>query len=142
MFASPAGTWSQQQELISTNGAVGDAFGGSVALAGTTALVGAPNVGQTGATYLFAGGGTSWAQQQEVVPTDAPAAFGTSVALSANTAVVGANDAAYIYSIVPVTAAPSLGPRSVLVLAALLLGCGLVALSRAREIPTTKSVRT
>jgi hypothetical protein len=58
LFGDSGGTWSQQAELIASDGAPGDQFGASVSLSGTTALVGAPghavgsNTGQ-GAAYVF-----------------------------------------------------------------------------------------
>ena len=42
VFTSSGSSWGQQQKLTASNGAAGDDFGGSVALSGTTALVGAP----------------------------------------------------------------------------------------------------
>jgi hypothetical protein len=137
VFASQGGSWSQQRELVAVGGSAGDGFGASVGLAGTLALVGAPNVGQTGATYLFEGSGSSWTQHQMIVPTDGPTGFGTTLALGTNAAVIGANDAAYVYAAAAVPA-PAMGPRGRLALATLLLGAGLVTLTRRRP-PTVCS---
>ena len=97
IFTLNDGTWTQQQELTASDGVVGDQFGYSVALSGTTALVGAEyktigsNAGQ-GAAYVFTSNGSTWVQQQKLISSDGAAYdfFGCSVALSATTALVGA----------------------------------------------------
>ena len=58
VFAENGSSWSQTAELTASDGATRDTFGTSVALSGTTALVGAPNrnVGRNtgqGAAYVF-----------------------------------------------------------------------------------------
>jgi hypothetical protein len=60
VFARTGTTWSQQQQLGAADGAAGDEFGWSVALADDAALVGAPFAGQLadaacGASYRFEG---------------------------------------------------------------------------------------
>ena len=101
VFTNSGGSWSQQQELTASDGAVQDLFGWSVALSsdGNTALVGAylhtvNGNSQQGAAYVFTNSGGSWGQQQELAASDGAAAdrFGSSVALSSdgNTALVGA----------------------------------------------------
>jgi len=53
LFAASAGTWSQVATLSATDGAVGDFYGWSVAVAGDTALIGAyGNSGFVGAAYV------------------------------------------------------------------------------------------
>jgi hypothetical protein len=92
--------WVQTAELTSSDGGPGDQFGWSVAVSGSTVVVGAPfhtvglNLGQ-GAAYVFvepANGWTSMTQTAELVASNgaANAFFGTSVAISGNTIVVGA----------------------------------------------------
>jgi hypothetical protein len=107
VFARSGSTWSQQAELTATNGTAGDAFGVSVALSGTTALVGADSTNTfTGAAYVFASSGSTWSQQAELTATNGAAgdAFGVSVALSGTTALVGAvgttsgTGAAYVFA--------------------------------------------
>ena len=102
----PASTF-QQAELTAADGAPGDAFGGSVAISGSTAVVGAPDRNsQTGAAYVFTRSGTTWSQQAELTAADAAAGdyFGISVAISGSTAVVGAygnnsqTGAAYVFT--------------------------------------------
>jgi hypothetical protein len=98
VFARGGGTyWSQQAELTATDGAAADGFGVAVSIAGDSALVGASshavgaNTGQ-GAAYVFARGGTSWSQLEQLTAADGAAGdrFGTSVALSGVDALVGA----------------------------------------------------
>jgi hypothetical protein len=101
VFKLSGGSWTQQQELLASDGAQNDFFGSSIALSrnGTTALVGAPNhtvndsSGQ-GVAYVFKLSGGSWTQQQELLASDGAEEdrFGSSVALSGNgtTALVGA----------------------------------------------------
>lgn len=99
VFTFNGSSWVQQQELTGSDGAATDGFGYSVALSGTTALVGAyqKNIGSSlyqGAVYVFTFNGSTWVQQQELVASDGVTndEFGTSVALSGNTALVGAAD--------------------------------------------------
>jgi FG-GAP repeat len=93
-FTFNGSTWVQQQELTASDGAVTDDFGWSVALSGTTALVGAPHFdgdSAPGAAYVFTFNGSLWVQQQKLTPSDAAtdAYFGLAVALSGTTALVG-----------------------------------------------------
>jgi hypothetical protein len=101
-YVRNGGTWSLQQKLAASDGAVSDNFGISVALSanGNTALVGAPGVDCVagifcGAGYVFVRSGTSWSQQMKFLPTGADAwdfALGEASALSAdgNTALLSA----------------------------------------------------
>jgi len=107
VFVGSGSTWSQQAELTASDGAAADAFGFSVALSGSTAVVSAPNKNsQTGAAYVFTRSGTAWSQQATLTASDGAANdfFGYSVALSGSTAVVGAPDkdsftgAAYVFT--------------------------------------------
>ena len=109
VFSDAGGTWTQRAELTASDAAPNDSFGYSVALSGTTALVGAendPNNG-TGTAYVFSDAGGTWTQRAELTPSDgggAPEAFGDSVALSGTTALVGASGrntdtgAVYVFS--------------------------------------------
>ena len=89
-------SWVQVQELSASDGAAHDAFGTSVAIAGNTAFIGAPNniVGtvQQGAVYVYAFNGSSWMQQQKLTAFNGASndAFGQTVAFANATAVVGA----------------------------------------------------
>jgi hypothetical protein len=99
VYTKSASHWSQQQELNDPVGAVDDDFGGSVALSGSTAFIGAPGTtingnNAEGAAYLFTKSGTTWSDEEQLVaPAGEGAAFdgfGTSVGISSSTALVGA----------------------------------------------------
>jgi len=95
VFTSTGITWSQQQKLIASDGQAGDEFGRAVSLDGDTALIGAPKndmAATPGSAYVFTRYGSSWAQQQKLVPSDgvAPDYFGCAVAVDEDTALVGA----------------------------------------------------
>ena len=107
VFTGSGGSWPQQAELAGNNGAAGDKFGLSVAIAGPTAVVGAPlSTGGAGAAYVYTGSGSTWPQQAELTAADAATGdhFGASVAISGSTAVAGANGkntatgAAYVFA--------------------------------------------
>ena len=87
--------WTQQQELVASDGAVGDYFGTSVDLSGATAVVGAPDaVSSRGTAYVFTAQGGTWSQQTILTPSDGAGndRFGYGVAVSGDTALVGASD--------------------------------------------------
>src|SRR5262249_55056401 len=99
-FVHAGAVWVQQQQLLAGDGGPGAMFGYSVALAGDSALVGAPGqhvaVGgvagiKSGAAYEFSRSGLLWSQQLELAPADgAPGdQFGYAVALSGAAAGVG-----------------------------------------------------
>jgi hypothetical protein len=99
VFVKSGGTWIQQAELTSSDGGELDHFGTSVAVSGTTVIVGAPyhTVGsnnEQGAAYVFVKSGETWIQQAELTASDGAIFdnFGWSVAVSGTTAVVGAFD--------------------------------------------------
>lgn len=101
VFVESGGIWTQQAELISPDGAWLDQFGSSVAVSGSTVLVGASNhpspqpppyIGGPGAAYMFTQSNGTWTQQQELFAYDGldSGRFGLSVAVGGGTAVVGA----------------------------------------------------
>lgn len=106
VFTRSGGVWTEQKKLTASDGSVSDAFGGSVALSGTTILAGASqkNVRQ-GNVYVFTGAGSSWSEDQKLTASDADTFdfFGESLDLSNDLAVIGAsgNDsdggAAYVF---------------------------------------------
>jgi hypothetical protein len=98
VFVESGGTWSQQAELTASDGAAYDYFGWSVAVDGSTVVVGAichpgsaSSCGQ-GAAYVFVESGGTWSQQAELTASDGVAGdlFGQSVAVSSSTVVAGA----------------------------------------------------
>jgi len=92
LFETTTGT--QIAKLVPADGAEEDSFGWSVAIGGTTTIVGAPedddNGPNSGSAYLF--DVTTGIQIAKLLPTDGAAAdsFGESVALDGTTAIVGA----------------------------------------------------
>jgi len=87
-------TWTQQQELIASDGAHGNVFGYSVAVSGKTVVVGAIGNFSRGAAYVFTctGSPCTWTQQQELIASDGGNGdvFGTRVGVSGKTVVIGA----------------------------------------------------
>jgi hypothetical protein len=97
VFTRNGTTWTQQQKLTASDGAVDDRFGFSVSVSGNTAIVGAyyDNIGanlRQGSAYIFVRSGAVWAEQQKLTAADGAARdnFGVSVAVSGDTAIVGA----------------------------------------------------
>jgi hypothetical protein len=82
----------QLKELVSSTPWVGDDFGWSVAISGSTAVVGAPYANlYTGAAYIYTDSGGTWTQTATLTASDAAAGneFGRSVAISGSTVAVG-----------------------------------------------------
>ncbi|MEQ1606744.1 MAG: hypothetical protein ABL999_17920 [Pyrinomonadaceae bacterium] len=83
-------------KLLAGDGVAGDQFGGSVAISGTTVIVGANGGAATasgiGSAYVYVLSGGAWTLQQKLTPNDGEPddAFGSYVAISGDTAIVGA----------------------------------------------------
>jgi hypothetical protein len=88
--------WGQVQKLTASDAAADDNFGWSVVISEDTVVVGAygddDGGDASGAAYVFARQGATWAQQQKPTAGDAAPSdvFGTSVAISDDTLVGGA----------------------------------------------------
>ncbi|HVE72727.1 MAG TPA: Ig-like domain-containing protein [Thermoanaerobaculia bacterium] len=101
VFVRSGTSWSQQAQLLASDGAAGDRFGNSVAISGDMAVVGAhfddtAGGSHAGSAYVYVRSGTSWSQQAHLFASDGAATdefdeFGYSVAISGDTAVVGAH---------------------------------------------------
>ena len=98
VFTRIGASWIEQALLTASDSAALDGFGNSLALSGTTALVGAQvddhSAGaDAGAAYVFVRRGVSWSEQAKLVGSDTRSLdyFGTSVALLGDTALVGAS---------------------------------------------------
>lgn len=81
------------QKVMASDAATGKFFGYSVAMSGSTAVVGSPwDDGARGAVYVFARVGTSWVEQQKIVALDAAPSnlFGYRVAMHGSTIAVTA----------------------------------------------------
>jgi hypothetical protein len=97
VFVRSSGVWTLQQKLIATDGAAGDNFGLSVAVAGDTIVVGAlgddigANASQGSASVFVRNAGV-WTLQQKLTASDGAAGdnLGWSVGISGDTAIVGA----------------------------------------------------
>jgi MYXO-CTERM domain-containing protein len=98
VFVRSGSSWSEQAKLTGGVGDVDDEFGGSVALSGDTALVGAnrDDIAFTdqGSAHVFVRSGSTWSEQAKLEASDGAAYgwFGSSVALSGDTALIGASD--------------------------------------------------
>jgi len=95
-FSLAGPVWGQDQRLIATDGAATDGFGTSIAISGTSILVGAPRKtilgnANEGAAYVFLRSTFNvWIQQVRLTSADvANAYFGQSVAIAGDRAVVG-----------------------------------------------------
>ena len=94
--ANPAQPFAWPEEkVVASNGTDHNAFGQSIALRGTTALIGAVDVNDwEGAIYVFTQQDGIWTEGQEFmaddgVPNDR-ATFGTAIMIDGDTAVIGA----------------------------------------------------
>ena len=93
LFSISGSSWHQVTELQGADTVAGDEFGSSVAISGTTAVVGAGNhADHAGSAYVFTKTPDGWKQAAELKGSDTTAGdyFGWSVAVSGTTAVVGA----------------------------------------------------
>ncbi len=96
VFTRAGTVWRQQAKLNAADGAEGDVFGISVALAGDTILVGADlndeKAVDAGAVYVFTRSGNTWSQQAKLTAKDGAEIdiFGVRVALSGDTALISA----------------------------------------------------
>lgn len=109
LFRFNGSQWVEEQKLRSSNPGPDDFFGTGVALQGDLAVVGAPrtqfgSASHFGSVYSFRLVGTTWTQEQELVPSDSHDnnQFGTSIAIDGNTLVVGTSEigipgSAYVY---------------------------------------------
>jgi len=96
-FERTNGTWNRQGRIVPNDGDADDRFGRSVAIDGTTALVGAfldddPNGTNAGSAYVFERNGSGWTQQSKLVASDRDShdQLGGSVALDGDAALLGA----------------------------------------------------
>jgi hypothetical protein len=96
MFASTSAAWKQTAELKEA-GANDNGFGASVAISGTTEVIGAPNAFvSAGRAFVFAKAATGWKQTAQLKPAaggsgggGSGALFGEAVAISGPTVAIG-----------------------------------------------------
>jgi len=111
-YTRTAGSWTQAQKIVVTEGVESDQLGTSLALDGDTALIGTMwRTGGQGVVYVFDDTGSNWTQTQRLAAVDGAARangadaggtdgiglpssdnFGISVALQGDTALVGASN--------------------------------------------------
>ena len=95
IFVRNAGSWTEQKKLLNSNGQVNDWFGLSVSISGDTVVVSAEGEddggSQAGAAFVYVRNGTTWTEQQKLLPSDKKTNtyFGHSVAISGDTVVIG-----------------------------------------------------
>ncbi len=96
IFQLVGGMWQEKELLVATDGATDDAFGFSVSISGSYAIVGAhgdDDVGEnSGSAYIYERNGSTWVQEQKLTASDgAPGDwFGSAVSISGDYAAVGA----------------------------------------------------
>ena len=78
-----------KDKITASDGASFDSFGRSVAMSGTTLVVGAPGDDPRGSVYIYVHG-TAWTQQQKLTPGSGGEGFGWAVDIDGDTLVVGA----------------------------------------------------
>ena len=95
VFRFNGSSWVHEQQLLAGDGAGGDALGFSVDIDGARIVAGAfadDDLGNvSGSAYVFRYDGSSWVQEQKLLPDDGAVAdqFGRSVAISGDSVVVG-----------------------------------------------------
>jgi hypothetical protein len=97
VFTKANGIWTLAQKLTANDGAAYDNFGLSVALNGSTVLVGSPRAAigshaAQGAVYVYSLSNGIWSQAQKLIASDGATndSLGESVAISHGIALVGA----------------------------------------------------
>jgi len=93
VFVRDGVDWTQEEQLLADDGAGQDLFGYSVAVVGDTAFIGAPqdriNGSFSGSAYIFDRAGTTWTQQDKLLPGSDGGIFGLSLSMSGDTALIG-----------------------------------------------------
>jgi hypothetical protein len=98
VFTVNGTTWTQEQQLLASDGQAGDWFSWPLTFDGDTALIGAylddDNGVDSGSAYIFTRVGTTWTQQQKLLAPDGARDdwFSCRVALDGDTALIGAPD--------------------------------------------------
>ena len=106
VFVRSGDRWTEQAELVPSDGVLGDGFGFGVDIDGNTAVVGAPRgKGGQGSAYVFSRTAGAWTQQKTLHAPDGVAddEFGFWVGLDDDTIVVGdpsddGKGAAYVFA--------------------------------------------
>jgi FG-GAP repeat/PEP-CTERM motif len=144
IFEDDGSGWGYVAKLTADDGAATDYFGNSVAISGSTAVLGASGDDSiSGSAYIFEDSGSGWVQVAKVAAHDplSGAYFGSPVSLSDNTALIGAigyddngqsSGAAYIFN---ATSEPVPEPMSMLFFGTGVIGVfGFVARRRMQKV--------
>ncbi len=97
VYTRSGSVWTEQAKLTAADGAASDSFGVSVSIDADTAVIGAyqgdDDGASSGSAYVFTRTGSSWSPQQKLTADDADAGdeFGWAVSVHGDTAVVGAH---------------------------------------------------
>ncbi len=100
-FDNVGGVWQQAQEITASDAAPSNQFGGWLALAGDTAVIGAPEAPgvdgpdqRKGAAYVFTRAGGQWIETQKLTASDGVALdqFGGVLAFDGTTVMVSSNN--------------------------------------------------
>ena len=96
VYTRSGSTWTEDQKLMASDGAISDNFGHSVSISGDTVMAGAdqaPGGKAVGAAYVFVRSGTTWLEEQKLLAEDGAVsdAFGIAVSMDANTMLIGAH---------------------------------------------------
>jgi hypothetical protein len=95
VFARLEGSWREPTKLVAPDAESRDEFGWSVAVLGTTILVGAPGAG-SGSVYVFGRSGSNWGHRARL--TSSAGRFGEDVAASGESALIGASGSAHLFA--------------------------------------------
>ena len=97
VFTRTGSIWTQQAKLVASDGGEDDEFGYSVSIDGDTAVIGAffddDNGINSGSAYVFTRTGSTWEQQEKLLPLDGASddQFGNSVSLEGDMALIGSH---------------------------------------------------
>jgi hypothetical protein len=100
VFKRTDGVWTETQKLVASDGTTGTVFGTSVAIDGSTAVIGSEatvnGVQRSGAAYVFTESGGVWTETQKLVGDDSAAQdrFSVSVAIDGDTLLAASHVAA------------------------------------------------
>lgn len=103
VFRRKGTSWKEEAKLTAPVPEIRDRFGCSVAISGTTIVVGAKGKGdagkKSGAAYVFRRINKTWIQEAKLTPMDAAPGkqFGKSVDISRNIIVIGTGLSAYVF---------------------------------------------
>ena len=146
VFRWNGASWDQERKLVATDGVGFESLGYSVSVDGDTVVAGAhlddDNGSNSGSAYVFRWSGTTWDQEQKLLPADGAAEdlFGVTVSVSGDVAVVGAystddnganSGSAYVFSANP-PSIPTVSHWGFAVMTLLILTAGTLVFIRRR----------